>query len=485
MPYLQRQPLATLLRSLLVFRLCRVPLIVKNARPLLAGLQRLPLLGPPLAHALIRRTFFAQFVGGESEAELAPLVAALAREGVGSILDYAAEADEAAVGEPLAQHAAAEAHAHACLRLCQQGVAAAAHTGGFAAVKVTGIADPEVLKHVTARMHEHRRAFRALLPGGGGGSEDAPLYLTAQLTREAFLAALAARSPGAPPGAAARLWALCDVRGQGRLDYLAFCDAARLLGFGQAHLAQAAAEACGLATPEEALALLLGTPRPTAAASHTPGSLTPAQRSAWNSALGRLGQLCQTAHALGVSLMVDAEQTYLQGAIDLAVVTMQRAHNPPCGGANAAAAAPGEGAGEGAALLPEERHALALCARVKEGGAREPVPAASAPLESTPPLAPPNSPPPIIPVFNTCELRGPPPPLARFFLGAFSHPPHTQPSLYAPLSPCRPVLPARHALPPGPGPAARGAGGLGAGGETCAGGLHEPGARAGAGAGVP
>ena len=90
MPYLQRQPLTTLLRSLLVFRLCRVPLIVKNARPLLAGLQRLPLLGPPLAHALIRRTFCAQFVGGESEAELAPLVAALAREGVGSILDYAA-----------------------------------------------------------------------------------------------------------------------------------------------------------------------------------------------------------------------------------------------------------------------------------------------------------------------------------------------------------------------------------------------------------
>ena len=69
-------------------------------------------------------------------------------------------------------------------------------------------------------------------------------------------------------------------------------------------------------------------------------ALAQAQRSEWNAGLARLAQLCAAAQASGVSLMVDAEQTYLQGAIDLAVITMQRHFNPPAsasGGASAAA----------------------------------------------------------------------------------------------------------------------------------------------------
>ena len=264
--YLQRQPTATLLRSLLVFRLCRLPLLVRNARPLLGALHALPAIGPPLARALLRGTFFAQFVGGETEAELAPRVAALAREGVGSILDYAAEADEApaaagaGAGAAAAAAAAAEAHSEACLRLSLQSVAAAAGTGGFAAVKVTGICAPEVLKAVTQCMRAHRRAFDALAPAGSACSEGVELVApTLRLTREEFLAALAARAPAhTPQDALQRLWALCDARGAGAVDYLAFCDAARLLGLGRPELAAAAAAACGLASPGAALALLLG-----------------------------------------------------------------------------------------------------------------------------------------------------------------------------------------------------------------------------------
>ena len=414
--YLQRQPTATLLRSLLVFRLCRVPLLIKNARPLLAALQAVPAVGPPLARALLRGTFFAQFVGGETEAELAPVVAALAREGVGSILDYAAEADEAPPagggGGGAAAAAAREAHSQACLRLSLQSVAAAASTGGFAAVKVTGIADPAVLKAVTQCMRAHRLAFDALAPAGSACSEGVELVApTLQLSQEAFLAALAARAPpGTPRRALQRRGARCDARGAGAVDYLAFCDAARLLGLGRPELAQAAAEACGLASPGDALALLLGS----SSSGGGGGALAQAQRSEWNAGLARLAQLCAAAQASGVSLMVDAEQTYLQGAIDLAVITMQRHFNPPAsasGGASAAAPRPpaaSAASGTALPLLPEELHALAL-ARGGGGGGEPGAPAAppaataaaAAAAAAPAPAAP--TPAPIIPVFNTYQ----------------------------------------------------------------------------------
>jgi proline dehydrogenase len=389
-----------------VFRACRFPSLVRNARPLLAASGRV--LGAPLTSELVRATFFSQFVGGESEAELVPLVAALSAEGVGSILDYAAEADVGEAGGGAAAHAAADAHAAHCLRMSLSAVASAAAAGGFAAVKVTGLVEPELLQAVTLRMHEHRRAFRALAglappaaheANPGEEREEGP-YLTRSLTLAGFEAAMRSRRGPGAPGAAAldalpRVFALLDARRTGVVDYLDWCDGARLLGFGAPAARAAAAVAAGFAPPgsgaaeagagaDALLALLMGADcGPKGGGRGCGGALAPAERERWAAACARAATLCAAARAAGVSLMFDAEQTYLQGAIDLVVVTMQRRFN---------------GGADPSAPLPEEAHAAALAAAAT-GGAPAPAPALPQ-GRPPPPLLPAGAP---IAVFNTYQ----------------------------------------------------------------------------------
>ena len=279
---LSSRPIPSLLRSYFVFRACRIPPLVRNARPLLALCSRL--VGPSLTSELVRATFFAQFVGGETEDELLPLMARLHALGVGSILDYAAESDVGEAAPSTAAAVAGEAHSAHCLAMSLSAVRSAAAAGGFAAVKVTGLAPPELLQSVTQCMHAHRRAFRALLgllpPRSGEANsreerEEGP-YLTRTLSAQGFEAAVRARcAPAHQPATDAqlrllpRVFALLDARRRGAVDYLDWCDAARLLGFGSAEDRGAAAVACGFAAPgcgaDEAgagadalLALLLG-----------------------------------------------------------------------------------------------------------------------------------------------------------------------------------------------------------------------------------
>ena len=56
--------------------------------------RALPPLRDLVVDPVIKSTFFAQFCGGETEAELGPCVARLRRQGIGAILDYAAEPEE-------------------------------------------------------------------------------------------------------------------------------------------------------------------------------------------------------------------------------------------------------------------------------------------------------------------------------------------------------------------------------------------------------
>jgi len=235
--YLQSRSTFSLVRSLLVFRLCRFNLFVKNARFLLRTFEGIPLVGFPLSRLVIRRTFFTQFVGGETENDLKPVVARLNKDGVGSILDYAAEADEGVGSEALdevSRQLASEVHAESCFRINLQAVAAAKNMGGFAAIKITGMGDPELLKAVTSRMHEHRRSFRALFPRVESTvEEEAQIYIHGCVSEEDFVSALGRARPHVPRETICRLFTLVDVRGAGFVDYLDFCDSARLLGFGK------------------------------------------------------------------------------------------------------------------------------------------------------------------------------------------------------------------------------------------------------------
>lgn len=91
-------PFSTLLRSYMVYTFCAVPALVDAAPTLLHTLLPLPVAGS-ITEALIRHTFFAQFVGGDTaQAALADCgmmrVGGDKGAGKGVLLAYSVEVDE-------------------------------------------------------------------------------------------------------------------------------------------------------------------------------------------------------------------------------------------------------------------------------------------------------------------------------------------------------------------------------------------------------
>ncbi|KAF4011526.1 hypothetical protein G4228_002885 [Cervus hanglu yarkandensis] len=80
-----------LVRSLLVLRLCASPALLARHEQLLHLARRL--LGQRLFNTLMKMTFYGQFVAGEDQESIRPLIQHNRAFGVGSILDYGVEED--------------------------------------------------------------------------------------------------------------------------------------------------------------------------------------------------------------------------------------------------------------------------------------------------------------------------------------------------------------------------------------------------------
>jgi len=377
-------------RSYLVFELCTVQPLVRHAPALLAAAKAA--VGPGLVAAALRATFFAHFCAGEDAETIKPTLARLRAAGVGGILDYAAEADVAeggGGGGAAAPAAHPDAELDANLAETVAGLRAAQAAGGFAAVKVTALAAPELLARVSEELEAARRAFRALARAARGapaaGDDDAPaLYLDTRLGPDAFAAALAAvaaehalpalpRSAGGDAaGDAAALFRLLDVDGDGAVSYLDWLDATGVVtragpatDAAAAAAGAAAAAAAARAPSPAALAAALGLAARSARPGAPPGApaaagLSDADARAWAAVHRRAAELATAARQLRVTVMVDAEQSYLQPAIEAVGVAAARRANRP-GGAQwappeyahaAAAAAAAAAAGGGGAAWP-------------------------------------------------------------------------------------------------------------------------------------
>ncbi|KIJ21265.1 hypothetical protein PAXINDRAFT_151849 [Paxillus involutus ATCC 200175] len=85
--------LLTLLRTYFVYGIISVPVLVDHAQDMLDVLLKVPLLGG-VVEAIVRRTFFQHFVGGETVHDVYPLIAELRDENKGVLLVYSVEVDE-------------------------------------------------------------------------------------------------------------------------------------------------------------------------------------------------------------------------------------------------------------------------------------------------------------------------------------------------------------------------------------------------------
>lgn len=90
-----------LIRSYLVYTACSLPFLIDTAPSLLHVFTHSPIPGlRQITEFLVRHTFFAQFVPGETAAECMPEMQVLRRRNIGTMLNYSAEADESGDADP-------------------------------------------------------------------------------------------------------------------------------------------------------------------------------------------------------------------------------------------------------------------------------------------------------------------------------------------------------------------------------------------------
>ncbi|GBE78609.1 FAD-linked oxidoreductase [Sparassis crispa] len=87
-------PLSALVRSYLVYSICSVPTIVDWSPAILSALTSVPGI-KQLTEAIVRVTFFNQFVGGDTAEDAVPLLENLRAENKGCLFGYSVEVDEA------------------------------------------------------------------------------------------------------------------------------------------------------------------------------------------------------------------------------------------------------------------------------------------------------------------------------------------------------------------------------------------------------
>ena len=287
-----------LLRGAAVLTACSQPWLVHHAKSTIDASYRL--FGRRATEAVLRHTAFAHFVAGESAEEIAPKLQALRDVGVGGILDYAAEAsldeDDA---PPHGVNQPARVYPFQNEEVCEENkrifidAVDAVHATtpeGFAAVKVTALGDPMLLERVSAAIVQLHAFFDRLAEGRG------------VLSREQFVAGWRSAFDVGDEAISEMLSRL-RADATGHIDVIEFTNA----------------------LPLEAVGPLVQSCRAHGPLYHS--ALDQEECAALERMLSRLDEIASRAKALDVRLMIDAEHTCFQPAIDHAVLRLSRTHN--------------------------------------------------------------------------------------------------------------------------------------------------------------
>ena len=148
---------------------------MNNAEVLLSTSRRV--FGDRFVRAVVKPIFFNHFCAGADETELQPKVSFLAKNGIGAILDFAAEADISSASEDdeVRKHRKGvesarvydyitedQCDAHAKQFKAEIQAVHNVSPEGFAAVKVTALGNPQLLKRWSQSLVEIRNLFKVL-----------------------------------------------------------------------------------------------------------------------------------------------------------------------------------------------------------------------------------------------------------------------------------------------------------------------------------
>jgi len=335
-------------RAYSLLYLCSFPALVQNADKMLKWGDKW--LGPTVTQRLLKHTFAAQYTGGETVDELAPMISAMNAHNVGAILDYVAEggldedqedsirpkpgavppsktlAETTLVPDLPEPHvlnttmkdrrkdAGAVTHIwkddDKCLdnveisktAITHAAMQAATGVTPFAAIKITALLRPSALLSVSRVLHLLQHTFPADAIPTFSPTETATMETPSlrQIKTDELVANLRAKFPGLRKSRA-RMKVIVDAvdpSNKGHVDYADWYNACRILW-----------------QDEEAIKSFGWDPIPNA------------DREQVAQGIARATELAQLASDLGVRMMVDAEQTYFQNAIDMMVMQLQYASN--------------------------------------------------------------------------------------------------------------------------------------------------------------
>jgi len=322
----QSKTTAELLLHSAVLKVCSFDVIVRNSDALLKMGETV--FGKHiLTERVLRPTFFDHFCAGTSASDIVPRIERLHANGIGGILDYAAEADvvsedeQAAPGVNVLDHPkwsadggaqSAKVYCYTSEQECDANVQifldciqAVKDTTpeGFAAIKLTALGNPLLLERLTESILAIRTFFDEFDRDGDGSITFAEFEagwarhfhpLPDGQLRDLFDRT---RSPSPASGRAP----LPDA--EGYVDFVDWCSRLDPLELPQ-------------------LVALCLDDGPLARAAPTEEEAGLMRRM-----IERLDTLAAAAEKAGVRLMVDAEQTYFQPAIDHLVLRLQRKYN--------------------------------------------------------------------------------------------------------------------------------------------------------------
>ncbi|KAI8141851.1 FAD-linked oxidoreductase-like protein [Fennellomyces sp. T-0311] len=289
-----------LMVALLVYGLCAVPGLVDLAPYIINAAEALHLQGP--LFWLIKRTVFQHFCGGETPDECAHCMERLAQSGINVILDLSIEADLHLDAKkppktqgyyPHQEHRAdvTVEMIKECLRTAAKGRELCGDAvGAFAAVKVTAFAPPELLLRLNQVLIQMDQAFEAWQRGDG----TIDIQGLSQIVQHVLPPARDAEQQKLRQEILSRVGTLdrievdklFDLQGKHRDVWWSTSEIQR---------------------------------------ENTP--LTPEELQAYDRMVNRLDQVCRMAHDKHVGIMVDAEQSYFQEAIDHVAMNLQQKYN--------------------------------------------------------------------------------------------------------------------------------------------------------------
>lgn len=324
-----------LIKAVAILKLCSYPYFAENSVRHMKKAESI--FGTFFTYDIcVKGTIYAYFCAGESDQELKKTIQTLENKGIGTILDYAAEADtegsvapapgaseapnismQSLISKNDLQYVMNENDFENNMKLYMMSIMhASLHSpdqyNSLAAIKVTGMCDPQLLARMSAiLMAIHQSWALYFTQETAPKLEECRIVMGPKLPHQEFItfdqlkAGFESFDPGNPlkDEELEEFKTLLDPQKNGKISFVDYKDEL--------------SRAVTATNPSRAQQMLIR---------HLP-HLNNIEKELWGNIMRRLRLLASTAKELNVRLLIDAEQTFYQHAIDVIAFKLQKEFN--------------------------------------------------------------------------------------------------------------------------------------------------------------